>query len=311
MSLQSLIKSNGALLPLRQLAYALDGKHRLSPTTRATVVRAVGPWGAAVEQALDGKGVPAALEETSDWAIVLSALRPTSNGDFVYSAVRHMAALDDLYFRVQRLSKDGRQEEAAMHFAAALGDFLPHWRASCPAESLPAALRIDTSLRVLALLESDLSVSAVDGDAGASVVLALLRPGAKPVGHWLKQLQAAVRRKDIKDNKGLAKLLYLKAVQHRGKPISHDTLKGWSSMKPGMLITLQACDSLLSVLNDKSTADLLRARFALARFLAFLCDLLRSSVAANALTWVEAQGMVAARYDALLEHVLSTQAGNR
>lgn len=127
-----------------------------------------------------------------------------------------------------------------------------------------------------------------------SLVADFLSPTARPLGHWLQQVAATVM---CDNNKELADLLARRDILHQGgRPITHDTLKGWSAMKPGLIMSLDGCQALLKVVSDKEAAQRLLCRFALARFLAFLCDFLRACVSTETPSWQEAQRVLLARY---------------
>ncbi|KAG1440415.1 hypothetical protein G6F57_019029 [Rhizopus arrhizus] len=178
-------------------------------------------------------------------------------------------------------------------FQARFGQMLPAWRELCPHLVTVGCLRIETSLHVVAELEAMPRPVATEG-AGVSLVASFLAPTAKPIGHWLRQVAATVK---CGNNKELADLLARRDILHQsGRPITHDTLKGWSAMKPGFVISLEGCLALLKVVSDKEAAQLLLCRFALARFLAFLCDFLQACVNTEAPTWHETQRILLARY---------------
>jgi hypothetical protein len=67
-------------------------------------------------------------------------------------------------------------------------------------------------------------------------------------------------------------------------------------MKPGMLMTLDGCQTLLKAVPNAERVGCLLVEFALARFLAFLCDFLRSMVLPGAPTWPHAQSLLAKRF---------------
>lgn len=158
---------------------------------------------------------------------------------------------------------------------------------------------IDTALQVLASQESMLaSAIAHRSRPSPSAALELLSPRAKPLGHWLRQVCVAAGCRSLGE---LEALLLRKGARLRNRRISLDTLKAWSSMRPGMLMTSAGRMAVLTVVQDEAQRGGLGVRFALARFLAFLCDLLRSSMEGESVMWAQAQQIVADRYRSCLE----------
>lgn len=177
-------------------------------------------------------------------------------------------------------------------FQTRFGQLLPAWRELCPDLRIDCCVRLESSLHVVAELEA--MPRGVETEEAVSLVAGFLDSEAKPLGHWLRQVAAIVK---CGNNKELADLLARRNIlRHEGRPITHDTLKGWSAMKPGSLMSLQGCQALLKVVPDEEVAQRLLCRFALARFLAFLCDFLRSCVSTGSPTWPDAQRVILKRY---------------
>lgn len=293
-SIQTLLREEGQLQPVKQLRYALLGEHRLTTTTQATVLRALGPMSSSLASVLDGGPAPAYLQSMSDWQCVVASWGSLSRDNLIDVIVSSFVKLDEFGEAAAALKATNRRDEAEVMFATRFSRTLPAWREICPNLSLEGCLRIETSLLVLAEAETMGSPGKVRLVGQGSVVESLLDERAKPIGQWLRQLLNATKCSNLRE---LSDLLDRKQVRHRaGRAISHDTLKGWSSMKPGMLMSLDGCLSLLEVIPDKRSRDLLLSRFALARFLAFLCDFLRASVRAAPPTWKEVQRMLLTRY---------------
>lgn len=293
-SIQTLLREKGLLLPLKQLHDGFLGRHQLSSTTKATVraaVRPVGDWFVAV---FDGAAVPAGLCDRSDWEGLAEAWGPTSSDNLLDVIVTSFIELDQFARSVATCtSADGREAGKQM-FDNRFGQVLPAWRELCPDVSLEGCLRIESNLLVVMNLETIARASAKPSSPWVSPTAELLDATSKPVGNWLRQLALAVK---CTNNRELADLLARKEIyHHRGRAITHDTLKGWSAMKPGMLMSLAGCDALLRAVSNVEVAVKLRSRFVLARFLAFLCDFLRSSVRSVPPSWPEAQRMLLTRF---------------
>jgi hypothetical protein len=296
-SLQTLLREAGKLLPIKQLRDGLQGRHRLSKTTRATVRAALGPIGDQFIGVLDGRPIPSELDHSSDWACLGATWGSPLGTNALHVVVSSFIELDKFVEAIAACASMHGREAAERMLQDRFGHVLPAWRELCPLLSLDGCLRIESSLLVIAELEATL---AAEGDRRISLTsptLELLSPRAKPLGNWIREVATTVK---CSNNRELADLLARKDLRQKsGRAITHDTLKGWSAMKPGMLMSLDGCQSLLAVVSAREVADSLLARFALARFLAFLCDFLRSSLRAEPPSWPEVQRVVMARFQQL------------
>lgn len=294
-SIKTLLREDGLLQPLVQLRYGLLRKHKLTATTRATVLRAVGPMmSASLASVLDGGSDAADLQKMSDWQCLGATRGTLSKQHLLDIIIVSFSRLDEFRETAAASMAANRPDEAEAMLTARFGNTVPAWRTICPALSLQACFLIETSLLVLAEAEALTSRGGARWQGQESSVERLLDARAKPIGNWLREVVKVTRSANLAD---LSRLLSRKQLRHRDEcPISHDTLKGWSSMKPGMLMTLDGSLSLLKVIADDTLQQTMLSRFALARFLAFLCDFLRASVLAEPPTWKDAQRMLSARY---------------
>lgn len=292
-SLQTILRTEKVLQPLKQFHYGILGLHQLSSTTKATICSAMGPVGEKVIAVLDGAPVPEDLDNMSDWSALAMTWGCMSPDNAVDVVVKSYIELDQFAAALSACDVSHGREVAEQMLQARFGQMLPAWRALCPLLLLAGCLRIETSLHVVAELEA-MPRHVSTECAAASLVADFLSPTAKPLGHWLRQVAETVK---CNNNKELADLLARRGILHRGgRPITHDTLKGWSAMKPGLIMSLDGCQALLEVVVDKEVAQRLLCRFALARFLAFLCDFLRACVSTEDLSWQQAQRVLLARY---------------
>ena len=292
-SLQTILREEGVLQPLKQFRYGVLGLHQLSSTTKATIRSAMGPVGDKVIAVLDGAPMPEDLVNMSDWSAVAVTWGFMSADNALDVVVKSCIELDKFASALSACTVANGREAGEQMFQARFGQMLPAWRELCPHLLTVGCLRIETSLHVVAELEAMPRPVATEG-AAVSLVADFLAPTAKPIGHWLRQVAATVK---CNNNKELADLLARRDILHQGgRPITHDTLKGWSAMKPGLIMSLDGCQALLKVVSDKEAAQRLLCRFALARFLAFLCDFLRACVSTEAPSWQEAQRILLARY---------------
>lgn len=295
-SIQTFLREDGKLQPLKQFRDGLLKKHKPSRTTKATIRAAMGPIGERIVAVLDGGDVPQDLVSMSDWSALAMTWGQTSTDNVLDVVVNSFILIDKFVEAVAKCVEANGREAGEQMFQARFGQVMPAWRDLCPGISTEGCLRIESSLYVVAQLEAHHRVPGAE--RSASLAASFLAPKAKPLGHWLRSVAVAAK---CSNNKELADLLVRRNILHQGdRAITHDTLKGWSAMKPGMLMSLEGCQSLLKVVSDANVARQLLARFALARFLAFLCDFLRSSVKSDPPNWFEAQQVLRTRYQQIV-----------
>ena len=296
-SIKSLLREENLLQPLRQFSDGLLGKHKLSNTTKKNICAAMGPFSEYVQAIFNGEPVPAALEKTSDWSTLATTWGLLTRENAVHVVVQSFIALDQFMEEVADCTKMNPQAGEQM-FQTHFMKMLPAWHEFSPSFSIHGYLRIESSLYVMAEMEKSLGTVDADGKLQSSVVESYLEPKMKPLGHWLRDVGVTVK---CANNKELADLLARRRVLHQGdKAITHDTLKSWSAMKPGMLMSLEGCQSLLKVIQNEVEVERLLSRFAVARFLAFLCDFLCSSAHHEAPKWSNAQQILLKRYQKLV-----------
>ena len=292
-SLQTVLREEGVLQPLKQFRYGILGLHQLSSTTKATIRSAMGPVGDKAIAVLDGAPIPQDLVNMSDWSAVAVTWDVMSANNALDVVVKSCTELDKFASALSACTVANGREAGEQMLQARFGQMLPAWRELSPHLLTAGCLRIETSLHVVAELEA-MPRPVATGGATVSLVADFLAPTAKPIGHWIRQIAATV---NCNNNKELADLLACRGILHQGgRPITHDTLKGWSAMKPGLIMSLDGCQALLRVVLDKEAAQRLLCQFALARFIAFLCDFLCASVSTEAPSWQEAQRILLARY---------------
>lgn len=293
-SLQTLLREHGKLLPVKQFQYGLLGRHRLSSTTLASIKEALGPTADRWISNPDLEGASLNLAGQSQWMCLAQAWAPLARDNPLEVAAAEFAELDQLTKASAALAAAGQREAAEEMMRSTFDRTVPAWRQLCPDLSLQVCILIDSSLLVLATVESVAASGSAQTQGLTFGVPSLLAPPSKPIGNWLREVASTAK---CANNRELADLLARNGICHRaGQPIAHDTLKAWAAMRPGMLMTLKACDSLLGLIGDPQEAGRLRSRFALARLLAFLCDLLRSGVVPGSPPWADAQRMLMTRF---------------
>lgn len=291
-SIQTILREEGGLQPLKQFRYGILGLHQLSSTTKATIRYSMGPIGDKVVAVLNGASIPEDLVNMSDWSAIAMTWSVMSADNALDVVVKSFIELDKFASALSACILANGHEAGEQMFEARFGRILPAWRELSPHLLKEGSLRIETSLHVVAELDA-MPSPVTTRESTVSLVADYLEPTAKPIGHWLRQVAATVKC----NNKELADLLARRGILRQGgRPITHDTLKGWSAMKPGIVMSLDGCQALLKVVSDKEAAQRLLCRFALARFLAFLCDFLRACVSTEVPSWQEAQRILLARY---------------
>ena len=296
-SLQTVLREEGLLQPLKQLRYGLLGLHQPSSTTKATIRSALGPAGEKFVAVLDGAHIPEELEKMSDWSTLAMTWDVMSPDNVIHVAVKSYIELDKFAAQLSAFTAKNGREAGEQMFRARFGELLPIWRELCPHLLLVGCIRIETSLHVIADLEAMPRAAATEVNA-ESLVADFLAPTRRPIGHWIRQVAEIVK---CSNNKELADLLARRGIlRPGGRPITHQTLKDWSAMKPGLVMSLDGCQTLLQAVSDKETAHMLLCRFALARFLAFLCDFLRACVSTEAPSCEEAQRVLLTRYKQII-----------
>lgn len=296
-SLQTLLREEGLLQPLKQLRYGLLGLHQPSSTTKPTIRSVMGPAGEKFVAVLDGAPIPEELEKMSDWSTLAMTWDVMSPENAMHVAVKSYIELDKFAAQISAFTADNGREAGEQMFQARFGELLPTWRELCPHLLLVGCVRIETSLQVIADIEAMPRAASVEVNAG-SLVADFLDPTRRPIGHWLRQVAEKMK---CSNNKELADLLVRRGIlRPDGRAITHQTLKDWSAMKPGLVMSLDGCQALLQVVADKEAAQVLLFRFALARFLAFLCDFLRACVSTEAPPWEEAQRVLLIRFKQII-----------
>lgn len=294
-SFQTLMREQNLALPFRQFRDGLMGRHRLSATTKETIRLKFGSAGGPMVAALDGGQVPSEFKSPSDWALVTATWGDLNGSDKPLDIlVQCLIELDGFAEAVRNCLETGSRDSADKMLSDRYGESMSEWRALCPDLSMKAFLIIESSLLALAAMDRTTTALEPPPSIEASVVVGYLSSNAKPIGHWLRDL---IAYKKLATNRELAALLYTEKITHwSDRLIKLDTLKGWSAMKPGMLMSLEACQALLKLVKNPADSGRYLSRFTLARFLGFLCDLLRSSVVGREINWHEAQSILCARY---------------
>lgn len=297
-SMASLLRRWGLGNQFRQVQYGIERKHRLSETTQKNLRRTLGPVFNLYDAILDGTSDGSELRNSSLWDLVAIGLNVEAISDkntIVDFVASEMLKLDRIGKTAFDLVRDGDEASARRVLSSVLSDAEDAWRTLTPGFdnfSMPCLALIETTMQVFARADAMFLKGCVPSTA-SSQFSALVAEGAKPIGNWLAEVKDDL---GCATNRALSDLLAREGITLRDALISHDTLKGWSAMKPGMLMSFDGCMAVLIAVRCSERAKVMRNRFVAARLMGFLCDLVRSSTHGGELPWADAQYLVEQRY---------------
>jgi hypothetical protein len=279
-------------LLIREFVYSVDGKHTPSPTTKRRLLKELAPIipQSALCDALDGQQV--ATQRVSDWASMLQGLH--GGGGLLNELATCLAGCDaHLLQFVAELAQQQGKAAADAHLQSLFCEELAAWRALNPRLLMQVCLLVEVALKALAWLECRADQPSAGPDPQTSCLDVLLAPGRRPMGHWLAEVCASSGCANLRK---LADELHWRVTYHR-KPISYDLLRKWSGSST-VLMPAAAMPLVLAGVRKKNWAETLPNRFYVARFLTFVCDLLRAGSTGEAIApWEEVQAQVRSRYE--------------
>ena len=291
---------NPALLQsLKTLIYAGTGKHRPSETTRKVIkqnLRLTDPE--AIAAILDGREPPPAPPH-SDWRTVLLGMGE-GESNFVRDIATTLASWDDQALHIRELVRAGQQDQAHAHTAALMGtgtlawEELNHQLLRAP----QVLVLVESGLQTLARLMCGVDMPSMDLPSRESQITELLETRRRPLGHWLHEVTLA---SDCKSFPELAQSLLRADARHHDRAISPDLLKKWSSSKSIAMPQTALIPVLLGV-RDEERAKTLKARYYVARFLTFLCDLTWAGIPGETPDWADIQARLKDRYSQVYRH---------
>lgn len=275
---------------LRTVARVAAGKHKATETTKRLIAKHFEPVvpGAQMRQALDGADLP--LEPKSDWDTVLQGLEK-SEDEFLKALCRLLAACDAHALYVRALVKGGQSEQAVAYVDRLFRPDIEAWVGFNPSLVLNLYVPVEVALKAIAWAECRGPHPKAGPDPHTSCLDSLLLPGRRPMGHWLAEVCAASGCRNLRQ---LETRLPPQATHH-GRPISHDLLRKWSSCTK-VVMPAAAMPSVVAAVRGKNWVDTLPNRFYVARFLTFLCDLLRAGTEGARPAWEDVQAQVRSRY---------------
>lgn len=279
-------------LTMNKLMYSGLRKHVPSAGTKRLITQTFEEFidRDALFAVLNGQEPPPKPQE-SDWSTVLRGMGG-NEGEFFCEIAAHLAAFDAQMAEVRRLALNNQLAEAKVQLKTLLGDAEQAWQALNPGLAHKVILLVEIALRTLAWIECKSHTSARLSVPQKSTVTTLLSPSHRPMGHWLVEVQAAYGCASLPALS--MKLFAVNAKQH-GRDISIDLLKKWSSSS-NVVMPPSAVKPVLSGVRLQDRSKLLEARFYVARFLTFMCDLTWAGTEGEAPTWAQAQEQIANRY---------------
>lgn len=283
------VQGPGAAHKLKDLMRGALGRNVLSTTTKHGVKNIFGAFFSrdVLDAALAGNEVPDPTVPSSDWEAVLKGMGAGDEG-FLAQLVQHMSRLDGL-----AACMNGSAE---VEVTKAIGPYL-EWclgQHSSTAKVKPqVAILVDSSLRTLCWMETLNPPT----PSQRSVLLPMLAQGKTPIGNWLLGMQQAAGCSTLAE---LSSLVLRKGVLYKGRAISHDLLKKWSSGQ--QLMPLAGAQAIIQATGstDPETA---RNLFGVVRFLAFLCDFLAAGTEGENALLGRSQREVRRRYCELTNRI--------
>ncbi len=296
MSLVTLIRNDGTQMyqNLRKLQYFALRKHQLSVGTQKLLIKDLGPL--LSEPVLNDvfSGIVPTYELQSDWLFFLQGMGDRGDPTFDFIA-RKMLAWDERLLEIRRGRGTEVGQQAQAKFELELTPALDAWRRINPNLSAQSFLLIESSLQTLVDLECFWTSEANLTIPSTSRLGLLLDTKMRPMGHWLNGVMHEV---DCANLLQLSAVIFSKRGMNLGRPISHDLLKKWSSSK-SVLMPSRALAPILNGVAINAVRKRLAARFYVARFLTFVCDLVWATTFGPLEKWEVAQAQVKGRYEEL------------
>lgn len=274
----------------KEFRYAIEGEHKLSPTTLKNVSAHFPFAGDMLDAIQKGEGFPG-LETGSLWVAYGLGLSKHEQPPepWLGATVGFLSDLERAADAALNRLKAGDKRKAEVLLLDAHGcNPLEQWRNVLPPSSL-AMFPLSSGLTALALADV---TSAQAGEE--STVLQLLASGATPFSRWLRWVCDAYDARNLSDleRKLAARDVLLDAEGHRPRRITSNRLRKWANGTDAM--RWPSVKALLSGLPNEQGQRLGRAQ-ALSRCATFLVDAV-SAYSELALTWKQAQAAVHARY---------------
>lgn len=274
----------------RKLAYVLTGKHRPSRTTSRLIAKHYERFESPDQIRRWLQGSPTPAHPRSDWGAVLQGLG--AHGDQPLRLLCEcLAACDAHALHVRALALSGEPAKAEAYVAALFQPDIEVWVDLNPTLLPKLYVLVEVALKATAWLECRLPQPPGGPDTQVSCLDGLLRPGSRPMAHWLQEVLQASRCRNLAQ---LANKLQWRS-KYRGRALTHDRLRKWASCQ-AVLMPHAAVYPTLAAVSNKRLAEVLHARFFAARLFTFLCAVLRAGTVGEQRRWDDVQQHLRSRY---------------
>lgn len=284
-------------LAMRETRYILQGQHEPTDTTVKVIAQAFAP---VMPQETTTRLLRGELSESDlprylpwrEWQRVMGPLPADAKNTSFDEIVSYLVGREAFYARLFHHERAGRAspEKAALERRKQQG--IESWRELNPDLMRSVFDLVEELLHGIAWLE----VRQRPSTQPDSLVLALLAPERRPMGHWLRDVSQASGASSLA---GLAKVLEQKKVVYKAENkddafIKNDLLKHWSACRQ-MLMPPKALSAVLTAVPEEQRRQL-EGRYFLARMLTYLMALVRAGTKGEAPGWNEAQAQLRSRY---------------
>lgn len=276
----------------RKLSYVAKGDHKLSPGLRGLALAQLPLAKEEIERALDDPEYVVAGPR-SHWELLLRGMQTDDadhSADMLVRICQWMADCDAHGVYLLDLVRAGDGATAEAHSQWLFGAAHNAWKHLNPNLAISSLAPLDVA--IMALARVDWELRHANSEKTGSEMVAMLEPGSRPLGHWLKQVCVF---SDCKNLGELSRALHLKRALYREEAVSHERLKKWARSKEGAMPPA-AVEPVLMALNTKACSQAVKTRFHFARLFTFLCDLNYACTVNEACTWEQAQAQVKRRY---------------
>lgn len=292
---------------MRKTCYILEKRHEPTDTTVKVIAQAFAPviLPGTMTRLLRGELAESDLPRFLPWREFQRAMGPLPAGatDTAFDEmVAYLVEREAFYARLFHHERAGRAspERAALEQRIQLG--LASWRELNPGLLQSVFPLVEELLHGIASLELRLRPSTQPD----SLVLALLAPKHRPMGHWLRDVSRASGADSLA---GLEQVLFKLDVRYKGENkedpfIKEPLLKHWSACRQ-ILMPTKALAAVLKAVPEEQRPQL-EGRYFLARVLTYLMALVRAGTKGEATGWDEAQAQLRSRYTEVYQLELGT-----
>lgn len=279
---------------MRKTRYILEKQHAPTDTTVQVIAQAFAPVipQETTKQLLRGELAESELPHFLPWREFQRGLGPlpadATNTSFD-EVVDYLVGREAFYARLFHHERAGRASPERAALDQRMQQGIEAWRELNPGLMRSVFPLVEELLHGIAWLELRLRPSAET----ASLVLALLAPERRPMGHWLRDVSRASGTRSLA---GLQQALFKRDVRYKGENpfIKTNTLKQWSSCRQ-MLMPPAALPAVLGAVPEQERPRL-EGRYFLVRVLAYLMALVRAGTQGEAPGWGDVQAQVRSRY---------------